>query len=109
MPKPAPWLSAPIAKPVLSLRDLVDLPVVLVLPPGESRDADGTGSGAQPTVGLADDAGVRTLEANAAVLPPGESRDPGATGSEAQPINIATGSEARPTGPCCGLMRRIPA
>ena len=36
-------------EPVLSLRDLVDLPVVLVLPPGESQDSDGTGLEAHPT------------------------------------------------------------
>ena len=39
-------------EPVLSLRDLVDLPVALVLPPGESGESGGTGLEAHPTVAV---------------------------------------------------------
>ncbi len=48
--KTSPLVVCTDREPVLSLRDLVDLPVALVLPPGESREIDGTNSDAHPTV-----------------------------------------------------------
>ena len=47
--KTSPLVVCTDREPVLSLRDLVDVPVVLVLPPGESQGSDGTGSKADPT------------------------------------------------------------
>jgi hypothetical protein len=43
-------------EPVLSLRDMVDVPVVLVLPPGEPQEPDATASGAHPAAALPIDA-----------------------------------------------------
>jgi hypothetical protein len=39
-------------QPVLCLRDLIDLPVALVLPPGELQETDGSGAEAHATVAL---------------------------------------------------------
>ena len=47
--KTAPLVVCTDCEPVLSLRDLVDVPVALVLPPGALQEPDGTGSEAHPT------------------------------------------------------------
>ena len=47
--KTSPLVVCTDREPVLSLRDLVDLPVVLVLPPEESQEFAETGSEAHPT------------------------------------------------------------
>ena len=92
--KTSPLVLCTDREPVLSLRDLVDLPIALVLPPSDSQESGGTGSEAHPT-GM--------------VSPPGESLGSEGTGSEAHPTvgmlpprasqeSEATGFEAPPTG-----------
>ena len=54
--KTSPLVVCTDHEPVLSLRELIDLPVALVLPPGESQEFDARGSDAQPKVTLPDDA-----------------------------------------------------
>ncbi len=53
--KTAPLFICTDREPVLSLRDLVDMPVALVLPPEVSQDAVGTGSEAHPPVAQQND------------------------------------------------------
>ncbi len=53
--KTSPLVVCTDREPVLSLRDLIDLPVALVLPPVEPEEFNGTGSDAHPTVTLPND------------------------------------------------------
>ncbi len=48
--KTSPLVVCTDREPVLSLRDLVEVPVVLVLPPEEGQEADGTGLRPSPLV-----------------------------------------------------------
>lgn len=50
--KASPLVICTDREPVLSLRDLVDLPVALVLPPGDPPESDGTPPEAHPAVPL---------------------------------------------------------
>ncbi len=77
--KTSPLVVCTDREPVLSLRDLVDLPVALVLPPGEPQESNGMGSETHPGVAL---------------LPSGEP----------QPIDAATGCK-----PILPLMLRADA